>query len=56
MKQTRPIFTGINLLLLGLLITTSNYFVMHNLLNGIIGIFSVVAGVTMVLFDPIRKG
>jgi hypothetical protein len=55
MKQTRPMFSGITLLLLGLLITTSNYFVLHNPLNGIIGIFSAVVGVTIVLLDPIRK-
>ena len=55
MKPTRPMLTGMTLLLLGLLITGFNFFFMNNVLYGGVGIFCVVAGVAMALIGSVRK-
>jgi len=47
--------TGITLLLLGLLITSFNFFFMNNALYGGVGIFCVVAGIAMTLIGSVRK-
>ena len=54
-KQTKAIFTGFALLLLGLLITGFNYFAISNPLYGSVGIFCLVAGVAIALIGSIHR-